>query len=95
MGKKRYTTEQIALALRQSEPRTSVTEFARKLGVSKKTSQRDSGGLRDSSHRRDSALRKKAVAITRKPETIFLGPLVDSQSPDDRPDFTSSHLFTG
>ena len=34
MGKKRYTAEQCALALRQSEPRTSVTEIVRKLGVS-------------------------------------------------------------
>lgn len=37
MGKKRYTAEQIALALRQSESGTSVTEIVRKLGVSEQT----------------------------------------------------------
>jgi putative transposase len=37
MGKKRYTAEQIAIALRQSEAGTSVTEIVRKLGVSEPT----------------------------------------------------------
>lgn len=37
MGKKRYTAEQIGLALRQSESGTSVTEIVRKLGVSEQT----------------------------------------------------------
>jgi putative transposase len=37
MGKKRYTEEQIALALRLSGSRTSVTEIVRKLGVSEQT----------------------------------------------------------
>ena len=37
MGKKRYTAEQIALALRQSESGTSVAEIVRKLGISEQT----------------------------------------------------------
>ena len=37
MGKKRYTAEQIALVLGQSESGTSVTEIVRKLGVSEQT----------------------------------------------------------
>jgi putative transposase len=34
MGRKRYTEEQIACALRQAESGTSVAEISRKLGVS-------------------------------------------------------------
>jgi putative transposase len=37
MGRKRYTAGQIALALRQSESGTSVTEIERKLVVSEQT----------------------------------------------------------
>jgi putative transposase len=37
MGKRRYTVEQITLALRQYESGTSVTEIMRKLGVSEQT----------------------------------------------------------
>jgi putative transposase len=37
MGKKRYTAEQIALALLQAESGTSVTEMVRKLRVSEQT----------------------------------------------------------
>jgi putative transposase len=37
MGKKHFTEEQIAYALRQQEAGTSVTELTRKLGISEQT----------------------------------------------------------
>ena len=37
MGKKHFTEEQIAYALRQQEAGTSVAELTRKLGVSEQT----------------------------------------------------------
>lgn len=37
MGRKRFTEEQIAFALRQAEAGTGVTEIARKLGISEQT----------------------------------------------------------
>jgi len=37
MGKKHFTEEQIALALRQAESGTSVAEVIRKLGISEQT----------------------------------------------------------
>jgi predicted DNA-binding transcriptional regulator YafY len=40
MGKKHFTEEQIAFALRQAEAGTSVAEVIRKLGISVQTSYR-------------------------------------------------------
>jgi putative transposase len=37
MGKKHFTEEQIAFALRQTESGTAVTEIVRKLGISEQT----------------------------------------------------------
>jgi putative transposase len=37
MGKKHFTEEQIAFALRQAESGTSVAEIIRKLGISEQT----------------------------------------------------------
>jgi putative transposase len=37
MGKKNFTEEQIAFALRQAESGTSVAEIIRKLGISEQT----------------------------------------------------------
>ena len=37
MGKKHFTEEQIAFALRQAESGTSVAEVIRKLGISEQT----------------------------------------------------------
>ena len=37
MGKKHFTEEQIAFALRQAEAGTSVAEIIRKLGISEQT----------------------------------------------------------
>jgi putative transposase len=37
MGKKHFTGEQIAFALRQAESGTSVAEVIRKLGISEQT----------------------------------------------------------
>ena len=37
MGKKHFTEEQIAFALRQTESRTSVAEIIRELGISEQT----------------------------------------------------------
>ena len=37
MGKKHFTEEQIAFALRQAESNTSVAEIIRKLGISEQT----------------------------------------------------------
>ncbi len=37
MKRKRYTEEQIAMALRQSESGTAVVEIVRKLGISEQT----------------------------------------------------------
>jgi putative transposase len=37
MGKKRFSEEQIAFALRQAESGTSVAEVIRKLGISEQT----------------------------------------------------------
>jgi putative transposase len=37
MGRKRYTEEQIAFAIRQHESGTAITEIVRKMGVSEQT----------------------------------------------------------
>ena len=43
MKRKRYTSRQIAFALRQAETGTAVEEVCRKLGVSEATSYRSTG----------------------------------------------------
>ena len=62
MGKKHFTEEQIAFALRQAESGTSVAEIIRKLGISEQTFYRWKKRFAGLSHRSPPGCRSGAAS---------------------------------